>query len=86
MYPAVADQHLPRLHELVRRGPRACGKDTSLWSLPLLAQVCFEHGLTRELVTGETIRQAIGRLGLNWKRVKHRIKSPDPLSQQKKRT
>jgi hypothetical protein len=54
--------------------------------LPLLAQVSFEQGLTRELVTGETIRQAIRRLGLNWKRVKHRINSPDPLYQQKKRT
>ncbi|MBO0794650.1 MAG: helix-turn-helix domain-containing protein, partial [Ktedonobacteraceae bacterium] len=64
MYPAIADQDLPRLHELLHRGPRACGKDTSLWSLDLLAQVCFEHGLTREVVSGETIRQAIRRLGL----------------------
>jgi hypothetical protein len=71
---------------LVQRGPRDCGKETSVWSLPLLAQVSFEHGLTRELVTGETIRQAIRRLGLNWKRVKHRIGSPDPLYQQKNET
>lgn len=81
---AIADEDLPRLYALVQRGPRDCGKDTSVWSLPLLAQVSFEHGLTHELVTGETIRQAIGRLGLNWKRVKHRINSPDPLYQQKK--
>ncbi|HTK10592.1 MAG TPA: helix-turn-helix domain-containing protein [Ktedonobacteraceae bacterium] len=81
---AIADEDLPRLQALLHRGPRNCGKETSLWSLDLLAQVSFEHGLTRQLVTGETIRQAIGRLGLNWKRVKHRINSPDPLYQQKK--
>ena len=84
LHPAIAEEDLPRLRALLHRGPRACGKQTSRWSLPLLAQVSFEQGLTREQVSGETMRQAIRRLGLNWKRVKHRINSPDPLYQQKK--
>lgn len=84
LHTAIAEEDLPRLHALLHRGPRDCGKDTSIWSLELLAQVSFEQGLTRERVSGETIRQAIRRLGLNWKRVKHRINSPDPLYQQKK--
>jgi transposase len=85
LHNAIADEDLPRLRALLHRGPRACGKQTSHWSLPLLAQVSFEQGLTHKCVSGETIRQAIRRLGLNWKRVKHRITSPDPLYQQKKR-
>jgi transposase len=84
LHAAIAEENLPRLHALLHRGPRDCGKDTSVWSLELLAQVSFEQGLTLTLVSGETIRQAIRRLGLNWKRVKHRINSPDPLYQQKK--
>jgi transposase len=84
LHQAIPDSELPRLQALVHRGPRDCGKETSSWSLPLLAQVSFEHGLTPEVVSGETIRQAIKRLGLNWKRVKHRISSPDHAYEQKK--
>jgi transposase len=84
LHAAIAEEDLPRLQALLHRGPRDCGKDTSIWSLDLLAQVSFEQGLTRSQVSGETIRQAIRRLGLNWKRVKHRINSPDPLYEQKK--
>lgn len=84
LHRAIADEDLPRLRALLHRGPRACGKQTSHWSLPLLAQVSFEQGLTQSRVSGETMRQAIRRLGLNWKRAKHRINSPDPLYQQKK--
>lgn len=84
LHSAIADEDLPRLRALLHRGPRACGKQTSHWSLPLLAQVSFAQGLTRACVSGETMRQAIRRLGLNWKRVKHRINSPDALYQPKK--
>lgn len=84
LHSAIADEDLPRLRALLHRGPRACGNQTSHCSLPLLAQVSFEQGLTRECVSGATMRQAIRRLGLNWKRVKHRINSPDALYQQKK--
>lgn len=85
LHAAIAEEDLPRLYALLHRGPRDCGKDTSVWSLELLAEVSFEQGLTLTLVSGETIRQAIRRLGLNWKRVKHRINSPDPLYEQKKK-
>lgn len=69
---------------LMHRRPEDFGKDHQRWSLPLLAQVCLEQGLISKPVSGETIRQAISRLGYNWKRVKHWISSPDPLYPQKK--
>jgi hypothetical protein len=44
----------------------------------LLAQACFELGITKTGVTGETIRATLAVMGINWRRVKQRINSPDP--------
>src|SRR5215469_7601065 len=84
LHQAIDDCDLPRLRELMQRGPRSFDKPTSVWTLDLLAEICQQEGLTRERVSGETIRQAVLRLGESWKRAKHRITSPDPLYQQKK--
>jgi transposase len=85
LHQAIEAHELPRLRDLMQRGPRAFDKPTSVWTLPLLAEVCWQEGLTSEQVSGETIRQAVRRLGECWKRAKHRISSPDPLYQQTKR-
>lgn len=52
-----------RLMEIAHRSPRHFGKARSTWSLPLLAEVAFEEGLTEHEVSHETIRQAIHALG-----------------------
>ncbi len=75
-----------RLKAIVRQSPRNFGKDTSLWTLDLAAEVSFEQGLTRERVSDETIRQTLKRLGIQWKRAKHWIVSPDPAYERKKTT
>jgi transposase len=67
-----------RLRALLHRRPRDFGKPTSLWTLDLAAEVAFAEGLTGRLVTGETIRQALKRLGVGWRRAKTWITSPDP--------
>jgi hypothetical protein len=38
----------------------------------------FQQGLTSRLVSGESVRRALKRLGKSWKRAKHWITSPDP--------
>ncbi|BCL79226.1 transposase [Ktedonobacteria bacterium brp13] len=63
---------------LLHRPPRDFGKKTSLWTLDLVAVVCVEQGWTAVRVSAETIRQTLKRLGINWKRAKHWITSPDP--------
>ena len=73
-----------RLREALHRSPRAFGKATSLWTLGLLAEVAHERGLTAGRVTGETVRQAVKRLGVGWKRAKHWVVSPDPHYARKK--
>jgi transposase len=78
---AVADEHL---RALLHQSPRTFGKPTSVWTLELAAEVSFAEGITAERVSAETIRQAIGRLGVRWKRAKQWITSPDPEYARKK--
>jgi len=57
-----------QVRELLHASPRAFGKPTSVWTLALVAEVCHEQGITRERVSGETIRQTLGRLDIRWQR------------------
>jgi len=77
----VADE---QLRALLHQSPRTFGKPTSVWTLDLAAEVSFAEGITTERVSGETIRQAILRLGVRWKRAKQWITSPDPEYARKK--
>jgi len=72
------------LGHMLHRSPREFGKDTSLWTLTMAAEVSFEEGLTKERVSGETIRATLARMGVRWRRAKHWITSPDPLYARKK--
>lgn len=59
--------------------PARFGFETSLWTLDLAALLCVKQGWTDKQVSNETIRQTLKRAGINWKRAKHWITSPDPL-------
>jgi transposase len=72
------------LRALLHQSPRNGGKPTSLWTLDLAAQVCFEKGWTARVLSGEAIRQVLKRLGIGWKRAKHWLVSPDPEYARKK--
>jgi transposase len=72
------------LRALLHQSPRNLGKPTSLWTLPLAAQVCYEKGWTARPLSGEAIRLALKRLGIGWKRAKHWLVSPDPEYARKK--
>ncbi len=73
------------LRGLLRRSPREFGRDSSLWTLQMAAEVSFEQGLVEERVSGETIRATLARLlGVRWQRAKRWITSPDPLYERKK--
>jgi transposase len=74
-----------QVRELLHQSPRAFGKSTSVWTLPLVAEVCAEIGITDARVSGETIRQSLLRLDIRWQRAKHWISSPDPAYAKKKR-
>jgi transposase len=71
---AAAEQ----LRALLHQSPRTFGKPTSVWTLELASEVAWAEGITAERVSDETIRQALLRLGVRWRRAKRWITSPDP--------
>ena len=73
-----------QLRALLHQSPRTFGKPTSLWTLPLAAEVAAAEGITSRLVSGEAIRRALVRLGVRWQRAKQWITSPDPAYVRKK--
>lgn len=81
---AFSPEAAERLRALLHQSPRTFGHPTSLWTLELAAAVSFEHGLTAQRVSGETIRATLQRLGVRWKRAKRWITSPDPEYARKK--
>jgi transposase len=72
------------LQGLLQRSPREFGRDNTLWTLEMAAEVSFEEGITEKRVTGETIRATLARLGKSWQRAKRWIESPDPEYARKK--
>ena len=72
------------LRALLHQSPRTFGQPTSRWTLALAAEVSFAQGLTPRLVSDETIRLALRRLRVSWKRAKHWMTSPDPAYLRKK--
>jgi transposase len=74
------------LRAVLHQSPRTYGKKTSVWTLALAAQVCQELGLMEHQVSSETIRLALGRLGVGGLRAKHWITSPDPDYERREKT
>jgi transposase len=82
---AFDEESAERLRGVLHRSPREFGRQSSLWTLQMAADVAFEEGLTPERVSGETIRATLSRLlSVRWMRAKRWITSPDPLYERKK--
>ena len=76
--PALDGPAAERLRALLHRSPRDFGKPTSLWTLDLAAEVACAEGITARVMSGGSIRRALNRLGVGWKRAKTWVTSPDP--------
>lgn len=81
---AFSSEKAEELKELLHHSPREFGKPSSLWTLSLLAEVSFEQGLCLKETSSETVRTTLKALGVNWKRAKHWMTSPDPHYAHKK--
>ena len=82
--PVLGEAKRERLRALVHRSPRAFGHARSTWTLALLARVAHAQGLSPTVLSPETIRQALLRLEVSWRRAKPWITSPDPAYARKK--
>ena len=77
-YEVIDAQGRERLRALLHQSPRTFGKDTSIWTLELAAEVSVAVGIASRRVSGQSIHNALSLLGVRWKRAKHWITSPDP--------
>ncbi len=82
--PLFYEEKRQQLRQLLEQTPRAFGKERSTWTLPLLAQVAHEQGLTERQLDADTVGVAVKRLGLKWRRAQQRLTSPDPGYARKK--
>lgn len=81
---SISSSNAETIKELLRRSPREFAKDSSLWTLKLLADVSYEQGLSTRKVSDETIRTTLKELGVRWKRAKRWLRSSDPHYAHKK--
>lgn len=81
---AFDSERTEQLRESLHRSPRDFGEESSLWTLDMAAEASFDEGLTKEWVSGETIRATLARMGVRWTRAKRWITSPDPEYARKK--
>jgi transposase len=73
-----------QLRAILHQSPRVFGHARSTWTLTLLAQVAHAQGLSATVLSAETIRQALLRLEVSWRRAKRWLTSPDPAYARKK--
>jgi len=79
----VTEAYRAELLTAVRRRPRRLGLPYSLWTLQRLADYLAEKTGLR--VSDETVRQTLKKAGIVLSRPQHKISSPDPEYQVKKR-
>ena len=74
-----------RLKEIIRLSPRLFGHETSLWTRELLAKTCHEEGLTAYRVSKSTMTNTLKGAGIEWRRARQWIQSPDPAYERRKK-
>jgi len=79
----VTDEYRTKLVASVRRRPRSLGQPYSMWSLQRLADYMAEETGIR--VSDETVRRQLKAAGIVLSRPQHKISSPDPEYEVKKR-
>jgi hypothetical protein len=70
--------------ERLPQSPRGFGKPRSPWTLPLMAQVCCERGMTSRALRDDAIRRTLERLDIHGTRAQPWMTSPAPHDARKK--
>src|SRR3954466_3342419 len=81
--PVLGEAALGRLRAILHQPPRAFGHARGTWTLALLAEAARAEGLSEAVLSVETVRRALLRLGVGWKRAERWLTSPDPAYAQK---
>ncbi len=81
--PTVTPEYREKLEETVRRRPRSLGQPFSLWTCQRLADYLAEETGLR--LSDESVRRYLAAAGIVLSRPQHKISSPDPEYEVKKR-
>jgi hypothetical protein len=83
--PIFDESKREELRKLLHANPRNFDKPSSNWTLDLLAEVCWQQGITPKQVSRTTIEEALKAMDITWSRAKSWIVSPDEQYELKKR-
>jgi transposase len=74
-----------RLREMIRLSPRQFGYETSVWTLALLAEACGAQGVASRSVNRDNVGYVLREMGIDWRRAKRWIRSPDERYEHRKK-
>ncbi len=74
-----------RLREVIRLCPRQYGHESSVWTLELLAQTCWQERISSRPVQADNVRYVLRQMGISWRRAKRRLRSPDAHYEHRKK-
>jgi transposase len=74
-----------RLREIIRLSPRQFGHETSLWTLALLGESCWQEQISSRPVNENNVGAVLREMGISWRRAKKRIRSPDAHYEHRKK-
>ena len=83
--PEIDERGQTRLRELVKDSPREHGHPSSLWTRALLAQTLHQEKLTTKVVSVSALGRALKQAGVNWRRAKKWLRSPDVHYERRKK-
>ena len=83
--PVLGAAERERLRAILHQPPRAFGHARSTWTLDLLAREAHGQGLSPTVLSGETVRQALLRLGVGLEAGQALADQPRPRLRAKKR-
>src|SRR5689334_22508928 len=81
--PAPGEAAPGRLRAILHQPPRAFGHARGTWTPALPAEAARAEGLSEAALPVETVRRALLRLGVGWKRAERWLTGPDPAHAQK---
>jgi transposase len=74
-----------RLREVIRLCPRRYGHESSVWTLDLLAQTCWQEGMSSRPVKADNVSYVLRQMGISWRRAKRWLRSPDAHYEHRKK-
>jgi transposase len=71
---AFSQAALKSLEKIVSHPPSYYGLKSELWTLEILANVCYKQKVIKKPVSSRTVGFIVKKIGLNWKQIKRSMR------------